>query len=346
MAKTIAISIDNGSNWYVFPGNKGEMNREGADINDTIFGQSYKSSQTGLIGWTVDANGLYKGFGGYVAELKKSGSTTAMTDEAMTLVSGKTYKITDATKNMWDRSVTPTFEDNNVAINSSNIESIDFLFGRVTFTSGYSVTGPITVATGSYLAKASIAKANAFTLTQTTNPVDNSDFDTVQANSGHRTFQAGLKTVSLAVNGIYATSNAFEALLAARSECIIEIGPDGSDLSVARGFFKPMQTGQAGEVGELETATLNFGLSVPDQANVVTPFKWNHESASTLNTAIKNAITSWQNDTAVDVRYLFDGTNGFKGDAVITDLTLSGGLEAMNEFAVKFQGTGATTVVP
>src|SRR4051812_20295592 len=102
MAKRIQISSDNGTNKYTFPGSKGEITKETGDIKDTILGQDYESSQPGLIGWSVTTDGLYKGFAGYVAKIMKSGTPTSMTAEAMTLVTGKTFKITAPTKNTWN----------------------------------------------------------------------------------------------------------------------------------------------------------------------------------------------------------------------------------------------------
>jgi hypothetical protein len=339
MAKRVQISSD-GSTFYTFPGSKGELTREGGPIKDTIFGYDYQSDQIGLIGWQVSTNGVYKGFAGYKAVVKKSGTTTAFTDEAMTLVSGKTYKITNTAKNVWDRSVTPTFEDGGGAISSSNVESVDYLFGRVTFISAFTPSGSVTV-TGSYLPLTQVAKTNQYTLTMTAAPVETSTFDVVQANGGYRTFQYGLKTVTLALKGVYASSSAFAALLAARSEAVVEICPDGSSKSVARGWFKPMANNQMGDVGELEEEELNFNLSVPDQSDVAVPFKWLHDATTTLNTALQKALTAWEGGLTYDVRYLYDGTNGQAGDAIVVDVSLSGGLETMNDFSVKFQGTGA-----
>lgn len=345
-AKTIQVSDDNGSNWYTLPGNQGELTYEGNEIEDTIFGQNFESDMTGLIGWSVDANGLYKGYAGYVAKIMKSGTPTALTDEAMSLVSGKTYQVTNSAKRCFDRATALVFEDNSTPVDSADIDSIDHLFGRVTFTSGYTVTGPITVASGNYLPLTQLGKGKSFTLTQTANAIDTTDFATAQANSGFRTFIYGLKTVQCELQGVFDSTAALRALLAARSELVLEINPDGAGLSVARGFFRAMSTGQSGDVGELEEETVSFNLSVPDQADVVTPFKWLHASNTTLNTAIQKCLSAWAGETLIDVRYLYDGTNGRAGDAVITDLTLTGGLEAMNEFSVAFQGSGADAAVP
>jgi hypothetical protein len=147
------------------------------------------------------------------------------------------------------------------------------------------------------------------------------------------------------LSGIYAAANAYKALLVARDEFIIEINPDGNSKSVARGYFKPMSQSQSGNVGELEAESVTFELSVPDQADLETPFKWIHESDSTLNMGIQKALTAWLDEVEIDVQYLPDGTTGIQGACIITDLTLSGGLEVMNEFTVNVQGVDETTTV-
>lgn len=344
MAKRVRVS-DNGSNWYTLPGNKAELMNEAGEIVDTIFGQDFSSGQPGLIGWNIEANALYKGYSGYLAKLYKTGTPTSMTDEAMSVVSGKTYEVTADAKRCFDRNAALTFEDNSVAVDPSDIESIDHLFGRVTFTSGYSVSGPITV-TGNYLPMANVGTAKEFTLTQTAQTIDETDFATAQANDGHRKFGYGLKTVALELKGIYSAGNNFKDLLISRSEIIVEVNPDGSGLSRCRGFFKPMQTGQSGDVGDLENESINFSLAVPDDEDVVLPFKWLHASGTTLNTAVQKCIAAWENKSLIEVQYLPDGTNGIGGDAVVTDLTLSGGLEVMNDFTVKLQGSEEYEAVP
>jgi hypothetical protein len=118
---------------------------------------------------------------------------------------------------------------------------------------------------------------------------------------------------------------------------MIEINPDGSSKSTARGFFKPMQTGQSGDVGDLEQETINFDLSVPDDEDIVTPFAWVHASDTTLSMAIRTALNSWQDTEVIYAQYLPDGTTGIEACALIVDISLKGGIEAMNEFTVNAQ---------
>lgn len=344
MAKRVRVSDDNGVTWHTLPGNTAELSNEAGDIDDTIFGQDYKSSEAGLIGWQITANAFYKGFAGYIADIKKSGTSTAMTDEAMSVESGLIYQIDAASKQIWDRNVVLDIEDNNIDVAAADIEWVDYLFGRVKFVAGYVVAGPITVS-GNYLPTANIGRANGFTLTQTAESVENTDYDTAQANGGYRTFQQGLKTVSLELMGIFALSNAFAEALQDREEIVVEINPDGNGRSVARGFFKYASQSQSGDVGALEEERVSLRLNVPDEENALLPFGWRHTNLTTLSVAVQKLLTAWTDGLGIDVQYLHDGQDGQRGDAYVTEMTLSSGLEEMNTFAVTLQGSGVPTPV-
>lgn len=345
-AKTISLSDDAGANFFVLPGNSGELRNDGAEVEDTIYGANYRSNFPGLINWGVTANGIYKGFAGYGVTIKEVGTAVTFTAEAMSLVTGKTYQIDDVAKNLWDRTE-PTMDilDNAISVDNADIESIDFLFGKVTFIPSYTPTTPIT-ATGASFPLAVVGKGQSYNLTQTADAVETTDFPTAQANSGRRTFQYGLKTVALEVTGVYDLTSGFLAALLARAENIIEINPDGTDKSVCRGFFRLITQGQSGDVGALEEETVNFSLAVPDNIPAAeTPFAWDHANDTTLNVAIQKGLTSWQDESALDVQYLSDGVAGVKGSCIVTEISLAGGLETMHEFNIGVQGTGAITVV-
>ena len=336
VAKVVQVSDDSGSNYFTLPGGTGEFNDNAEQLDDTIFGHTFQSNQPGLLGWAANANALYKGFAGYVAKILQPGVTAAFTTEAMTLVAGKEFKITDATKNVWDRSVTPVVFDNAID-ETANVLNIDFLFGRVTFKSSYSVNEPVTV-TGSSFPMTQLGKGRSFTLTQTAAVVDETDFETAQGNNGYRTVTPGLRTVALELGGIYDVASGLRALLRARTELILEVNPDGNSKSIGRGFFKPSAEGQSGNVGDLEEETTTFVQFVPDEALMLTPFNWIHESDTTLSNAIQIILQSWIDQTIIDVNYLYDGVNGQTGTCMVADVSLTGGIEAMNEFAASFAG--------
>ncbi len=344
MAKLIRISDDGGSNYFTFPGATGDLTRDAEGLSDTVFGQTFESQEIGLIGWQVSANAFYKGFAGYQADIKKPGSTTAFTTEDFTLVSGKTYRIDDASRSIWDRAVPANFVFYDTAVDkTAEVLSVNFLFGEVTFKASYTVTGAVT-ADGDFFPTAVLGTANSYTLTMTDSPIDTTDFATAQANGGFRTMDPGLRTVGIDLTGIYTLGNTFAADLIARNELIIEVDAAGDGLSIARGFFKIVSHGESGDVGGLEEETVSFALTVPDPALALpatVPFGWQHGGTSTLSTAIIKALDAFNAQTKPKARYMPDGVIGDEGDVVITDISLSGGLESMNEFSVTMAGDGA-----
>ena len=347
MAKRIRVSDDAGANYYTLPGGSGEFSQEAGDLDDTIFGFDYKSAESGLIKWGVSADALYKGFAGYLATIKKPSTGTTFTGEAFTLESTRIYQITNASKQIWDRTGTFVFKDGGVD-HTADIEWVDYLFGRIKFKDTYTVSGAVT-ADGKYFPTVTIGKANGFTITQSMEAIETTDFDTAQANSGYRTFIAGLRTVSADLTGIYNVSNAFIAALQARSEILVEFCPEGLGRSVARGFFKYSGQGQSGDVGALEEEKVSLRLNVPDLSSLAyslyLPFQWRHSATSTLSTAVKKMLKNWETGALMKVQYLYDGTNGRVGDTVVTEASLSGGVDDMNKFTAQFQGTGSHSAV-
>lgn len=349
-AKIIALSTDD-ITYHTLPGNTGEISRESAAIDDTIFGQTYRSNFPGIITWSVTANAVYKGYAGYQATIKKVGTSTAMTDEATTLVSGKTYQITNAAKRIINRTVNVVVEDNAVD-HTADVESIDYLFGKVTFKSAYTVTGPVTV-TGEYYPTVALGTAQSYTLTQSAEPIDTTDFATASSNGGYKTHDPGLRTVSLELSGVYSDSNAFPALLLNRTEVVIEVNPDGAAKSLARGFFRLTSARQSGNVGALEEDNLTFSLNVPladsGEPTIAIPFGWEHANDSTIPQAIRLALDAFLNETTVWVRYypkgIGSGLDYEKGEVVVSNFTMTGSMEAMNTFAFTGQGDGVLTVV-
>ncbi len=350
-AKTVKIALtDSGSSFNTLPGNTADLNREGNQIDDTIFGQIFESMQPGLINWGVSSNALYKGFAGYVATLKKQGISTSFTSEAMDLVSGNLYKMNDATKNLWDKDVALIFYDGSSGtpvIPAGNIKTINHLIGQVEFLG--SETAPITV-DGSFRPLSAFGKANSFNLAQTASTIDTTAFEDAQANSGFNIFEQTLLSVNLEMSGFYRVTNDFNQLLIDRAEIVIEINPDGDNLSFCRGYFKMSTDNQTGDVAGSETESVTFVLNVTEGLGLGTveaaPFIWVHEAGSTLSQAIQDLLTAWQNQAEVQVQYLPDGVAGYQGNCNVTDISLAGGVEIMNEFTVALQGTGKVSVFP
>lgn len=343
MAKKVRISPLAAATWVTLPGNTADFSIDADMLDDTIFGYDYKSEQPDIISWQVSANAIYKGFSGYQAVIKKTGAGVTMTDEAMELVSGKTYRITDTTKRLIDVTTTAVVKVGGVD-QTANVLNIDYLFGKVTFLPAYTPGGAVTI-TGKYLPSSQICSMNKFTLSQQAESIDQTDLCVAQTNSGFRQYGVGLKSVSLELSGFYKTTNAFMDAVKNRSMVMIELNPDGGGQSVARGFFKPKNTKQSGKVGAQEEETVSYSLYLPDNSLLSVPFGWDHAGTSTLNTAIRTLLDAWQTSALVDVRYLEDGVAGKQGSAAPTDVSISGGLGALNEFSVQLQGSGGITVV-
>lgn len=347
-AKQVLLSADD-ITYYLLPGGTGEFSRNGQAITDTIFGQTYKSELTGPISWGINANAIYKGYVGYQATIKKIGSPTVAAGEAFTLVSGKTYQINNVAKRVWDRTYASFKVKDNGVDHTVDVVSVDYLFGKVTFASTYTVIGPVT-ADVTYFPMTAIAAFTGFTLTQTVEPIKDTDIPTLQANGGYDTHSPGLKTVSLDLPSVFSATNAWPAALAARTEYIVEINPDGlgDTGTLARGFFRLMTERQSGAVGALEEESLTFVLSVPYQSTIAVakPFGWQHGGSSPLPTAIRKALDAFENDTKIYGKYLYDGAAGYKGRSVIASVTLAGGMDTPNTFTVNLSGDGAITPIP
>ena len=343
-AKIISVAPQGTTNWTIIPGSDGKLGINSDTVDDTIFGQKFKSENPNLLSWTVSTGAKVKGVVGYTAVIKKTGSPIAFTGEAMSNTSGQTYRIDNTAKNIWDITTPVVVYDNGIDATTS-VSSINFLFGEVTFDSAYTVTGPVTV-DGASLPNSQICSITDFSLTQQAATNDTTDFCVSQSNNGHKTYEYGLKTVSISANGFHSASNTFVTSLTSRERVVIEINPDGNGLSSCRGFFKPTSYDQSGNVGDLEKISINYMLNVPDDNQKLSfPFAWEHSSTSTLNQAIRDSLDAWENDQSVEIRYLSDGTSGHQGTALVTDVSLKSDVKDLNSFTLNFQGTGSLATI-
>lgn len=341
-AKRIRVSIDNGVTWLTLPGSTGEKRTEMASVNDTIFGQDWQSENPSIGQIQITANGFFKGVAGYNATIKKGGTPTVLTDEPMVLVSGKTYQITNTAKRLVDLASSVTVKDGATNV-TAQVQSIDYLNGLVTFLNTFTPAGSITLS-GNYIPLATLAKARGFSATQTAAEIDTTTLEVAQANGGFRTFDPGLRTVGLEVQGIYEASSAFVTALNNRETLYIDISPNGNSNTMFRGFFKGTGHQQSGDVGALEAATLTMTLFVPNSDVLVAPFRW-YFNTSPLSQALQNVLNAWQNAQKVKVQYLPDGVVGTQHDAIITECSLSDSFDGQNEFRFTFRADGGPTAV-
>jgi len=345
-AKLVRISPDDGTTWYTLPGTTADFSAEASQNDNSVFGSNFASNQTGLKTWSVSGDSLWRGIPGYCVSVKKSGTSTVFTDEAAAQIgTTKEYEIVDRSKSVFDWDTAVVVEDNASVVAATNIESINYAQGSVTFISGYAVTGPVTI-TGAYLPLAAFGKASSFDLTQTADTTDTTDFETACANGGWATMRPTLLTADLSLSGFYRPENDLFQLLNADDAFVIEINPDGSDESVARGIYKLSSDSQSGDVGGDETEDTSFSLFVPDTTVPATPFGWRH-SASSIPNALPVIQEAWVNKTELKVQYLPNGvgSEGREGNVIVTDISASGSVEGLVTFSVTFDGTGAASIV-
>ena len=146
---------------------------------------------------------------GYSAKLYRSGTSTSMTAEATTLVTGKTYRITNAAKRMLDPTVAVVVDDSGSPVSASDILSIDYLHGIVTFDPSYTVSGAVTV-DANYIPLSQIADVYNASFSTNIMTLDNTVYEDTAVSR-----KAGLKDISGSFSSYDEGATAISSLLAA-----------------------------------------------------------------------------------------------------------------------------------
>ena len=184
-------------------------------------------------------------------------------------------------------------------------------------------------------------------------PTDDDDPD---ARGGFMLYSPGLRTVGLSMSGVtvptrkFSSELDFRQALLDREELLIEVNPDGIAVGTGdddgvgfRSWMKFASASEEGDVGQTQTTSLEFTLTVPYDEEIPTPVAL-VGNIKRLPEAVLDAVDSWLNEEYQnEVRYLPSGSTdgtGIEGKVVISDLTLSGGLTAMNVFNVEMMGNG------
>lgn len=165
---------------------------------------------------------------GYLSTIYKPGTATTMTAEAMNLVSGKTYRITDDAKRVIDPTAAITVLDNAVPVTlATDVEDIDLLMGKVTFAASYTPTGPITITTD-YLPMSAITCGRSFTFSASRDLADTTCFNS----TGVRSKKALLKDCSVTIDQLEdVPGGEFATEFAAGTPVILVIGPGNDPLA-------------------------------------------------------------------------------------------------------------------
>lgn len=337
-AKSVRVSND-GVTFHTLPGSTAGISSDSATVDDSIFGTAFSSTQPTLISWTLNANGYFKGFPGYKAQIKRAGAPTIFTGEAASSHADG-YYINDRAKSVWEVG-SITVNDAGSPVNAADIEYIDYLHGGVVFASGYSVTEPVTF-DGNYMPTTRICYAQTFSLGQSVDSENITDMCEANDNNGFAVFSYQQQSVELSLDGFYNDASGFLDDLLSRDEVIIEINPDGEGKSVARGYFRATSHSQDGDVGSTETESITYSLSVPEGVNY--PFKWYHDTTSAIPQGVRVMLDAWESRSNVFIEYVAEGSAQTRtGEVLVTDASLDGGVEDINEFTFDMQGTGALT---
>ena len=336
---TKTLEVRYTGDWNVLPGASASLTRTTEELDDRVFGQAFMSTQPALINWEVSGNAYYKGRPGYVARIFESGDSLEMLDEATESLGDNRFQIADPDKQIIDRTETITVKDDGTEVDSADIELFNYLFGEVKLVESYTPTGDITI-DAHYLELEDAGRAQDFTLTQTAETEDITTLRLARENDGHEVHRPNALTVELTIEGFYDVSDGLNQKLRDRAEVVIELNPDGDNESRCRGFFRPVEYSQEGDVGDTESDTTQFNLSVPDDQTLETPFAWRHTEESPLNKGVQDILQAWLDQELPEVRYRPDGEKGYYGEAVVTEASLTGGVNVMNEFSVSFQGSG------
>lgn len=211
---------------------------------------------------------------GYRVNLKRSGSPTATTGESLSpdgSIVNNRYQIDATSKRVWDRFTQPTFfTSTGGTISSTEVDDVNYLFGKVTFKSsqGSNPTADVT-----YFPMSDIGGANSFTLTQTSDLLDDTDF----TSTGFRSRKVGLHDISMSISRWVPSSTSLDFWknfigTTGSTEIVVEIQTESTG-PFARGFFVLSDDSRSGDVGSLETEDIELSLEAPVGTKGI-PFGW------------------------------------------------------------------------
>ena len=190
----------------------------------------------------------------YKTIIKVGGNSTAFVDESTLALGGNQFQVTDSTKRVFDRRASVTVYDNG---NEVTPVSIDFLFGVIELSGAPG--GDVTV-DASYIPLGNIGGSMEYSLDIGGDILDDTNFNQAGSNGGYRTKGYGLIDVSASVGRYDDLAKTFKNHKKNRSEVFIEIRPGGAS-DVARGWFVLENANSSGDIGGLESESLQFNLS-------------------------------------------------------------------------------------
>jgi len=190
---------------------------------------------------------------GKSAKIKKSGVATSVTDEAMSNTAGNTFQIDNLARQVFDKTSEPTFYEDSVEIATSDISSINYLYGKVTFSTAKSgdITADIT-----YMPMSNVAMAKSFTMNKTQQIFEASTFD---YDHNYITKKCGLKDVVITISRFDDNTRVYSGVLEAGTPVVLELAPDTN--KSYRGWFLLDTEGIEVDLNALNEGSLNFTLA-------------------------------------------------------------------------------------
>ena len=202
---------------------------------------------------------------GYETRIRLGGTSTTLTDAPTTATSGNLiYTITNTANRILDPNVAVVVEEGGVAV--TDPFTVDYLFGIITFTTAR--TGAITVS-GAYIPNTvTVPGVTSHTLNLSSDVLDETDYEEAQTNGAYRTKVNGLKDVSISFERNDGLDNLFKTRLQNKTRILVELLIGGT--SAVRGWFKLGSTNSSGDLGSLETESIDLQLDGDPQV----AFSW------------------------------------------------------------------------
>lgn len=317
-------------------------------LQDAKFSSMLKGLKSATFGGNIKVKlgAECKGLVGYKTVVKKSGTGVSTTGLAMGLVSGLIYKTTDATKNLWDRNTPAVIYDNGVAVDSADIELIDYMFGVVKFVTGYTVSGAIT-ADVKYLPSTVVAARTGYSLTQNANVTETNYYEAVQSNGGYKTYEYGRRSVSLTLDGFYDDASDNFSLFTSDNPLVVEINV-GNAGAIARGWFYVTGDSNTADgdnpIGESLTCALSSGCGDGQS------FSWNiivTEDTSVIDRGSYEVLYAWYEGNKLYYKAMLDDDAGigYTGQMVVGDVSMSGSVGDIEQMSFSGTADGAVTKI-
>jgi hypothetical protein len=182
----------------------------------------------------------------YLTEIYSHGLRVVVTDEPALRLSANKYQITDTTRRLID-------PDTEVTVTGLTVTAVDYVQGIVTLATD--PAGSIAV-DFAYLSKSKIGGSNSYSVELAGGILDSTEFD----NGGYRTNVYGLFEVTVTIDRYDDLVQKFKMHKAGGEKVFIEIRIGQGALLLA-GWFILETSSSAGDLGSLESESLNFKLA-------------------------------------------------------------------------------------